>query len=422
MPLAGFTYKDTMTTHRTTPEHAAVAGWVGLDADNEVTVVPVVDRRYGVEGGGSVYARPTYADSLIICERYGAQMIEPSDVERIREIGVPLVCYLGTPTAETSLHHSKLHDADMHRQLTKLDWQGDQVVMNLLKWWMHSAPAGRSRLKGWWDWNRKKYWQPDMVAHNREHFDDGTGLMMKRPRRTALAGDGEVVAISEIPPPSSGGDTLPSIEVPWLDPELLHRERVVLWLEAQIAAGVKEIPNGSNNSPVIGPWLRKCVRDGKGPAFGRYLEKAGANWCAATRCEAIDATRIDGDLDAGHLYRCSGIELEKDTKANGWFRPVELALTGEWKPELGDGVLLPRGKPGGWQRHVATFIGWAGDGRIQTIDGNKGNRIQTWEYGLHELLGFFEMPSRTPRHNYRGVSPELPDEIDDLNDGENAIS
>jgi hypothetical protein len=200
--------------HRTTAEHARVAGWVDLDDEWEVTVMPPVDVRYGVDGW-PVVARPNYNDMLAICARYNAEPITSEDVDRIRDIGVPLVPYLGTPVEEVTLEHSKLHDADMARQLQELKWDGKRVLMNYCKWWVAGAPAKRSKLKGWYLYphfskeildkfrgipdqgqggksrsvDPGEYIQPLMIAHNRFHHGDGTSMMMKRRKGAKGPGD-----------------------------------------------------------------------------------------------------------------------------------------------------------------------------------------------------------------------------------------
>jgi hypothetical protein len=170
--------------HRTRAEHAAVAGWVPFDNEWEITVIPVLDRRYVLADGGSVLARPTYNDAIEIAQRYGddCQLIDPTDLELLRAVGVELDPYFGTPTAEVTLEHSRLHDADVNRQLKAMGWAGDRVVFNAGKHWMHGAEPGWSRLMGWWLDGR--WINRDMECHKGgNHHDDGTTIMLKRKRR-----------------------------------------------------------------------------------------------------------------------------------------------------------------------------------------------------------------------------------------------
>lgn len=185
-----------MTVHRTTPADAAVhpSGWVRLPSGVEVTKLPLVDSRPLVDGL-PLFARLTYADALQVAQREGAELIHAetvSELQRLSQDGsgraVGLRPYLGTPTAETAVEHSRRHDADVLRQLGERKWNGLAPVAGAGKHWVHGAPAGRSRLMGWdrdGDGPGLAMWQPDAVAHNRGHHDDGTTTLLQRSPRGA---------------------------------------------------------------------------------------------------------------------------------------------------------------------------------------------------------------------------------------------
>ena len=161
------------------------SGWSAVPGTGvEVTSLPVIDTLYEVEGG-PVFARLNYDEALAVAARFGARLLAPGRINDLRKPGVALqlLPYLGTPIAETELSHSERHDADVWRQLRVLGWDGKQPVVGAGKHWVAGAPPGRSRLEGW---DRDgagpglALWQPDMVAHNRLHFDDGTTTVLER--------------------------------------------------------------------------------------------------------------------------------------------------------------------------------------------------------------------------------------------------
>lgn len=234
-----------MTRHRTKADDARVAGWVELDDEWEITVVPLLDPNYGIADGsgqGYLFARLTYASALKAAARYGAQLPTAEHLQQLADIGLQLYPYLGTPTAETTLLHSRLHDEDVARQLREAGWDGSVAVAGAGKHWIDGAPAGKSRLMGWdkdGPGPGKALWQPPIVAHNRSHHDDGTTTLLVRRKGTvsnediyegldeaAEATDDNIVAappeppstvvdaISELPPPPDTEPAPASLSAP----------------------------------------------------------------------------------------------------------------------------------------------------------------------------------------------------------------
>jgi peptidoglycan hydrolase-like protein with peptidoglycan-binding domain len=204
-----------MSIHHTRPGDTSVVGWAHLRPGWEVTVLPVVDTRYVLDDGGHVFARMNYDEALEVAAREGAQLPTGEDVEALRRIGVQLAPYFGTPTAENELHHSKLHDADVARQLVELDWCGEHPVFNAGKHWIHDAPAGKSRLFGWW--LNGKWVQPNHAAHNRLHFDDGTTTILVRRcdhHTETPPPDTESDPYADTDPPPDSADSMPRITKP----------------------------------------------------------------------------------------------------------------------------------------------------------------------------------------------------------------
>lgn len=182
-----------MTTHHTDPKNTAVAGWAHLRPGWEVTLLPVIDTAEALDGGGRVFARLNYDEALQVADAHNASLPLGEDIEALRRVGLDVGPYFGTPTAETALMHSKRHDQHVADQLDALGWSGCQPVFNAGKHWVAAAPPGRSRLFGWW--LNGRWVQPNNIAHNRGHFDDGTTTILVR--RCAHHADTE-------PPPDSG--------------------------------------------------------------------------------------------------------------------------------------------------------------------------------------------------------------------------
>lgn len=177
-----------MSVYRSLPSEVAVheTGWAGVPGTGvEVTKLPLIDTKHALADGTPLFARLTYNDAAKVAAALGARLIKPHRIDDLRKPGVAvqLTPYLGTPIAETDIIHSELHDFDVWRQLRALNWDGTKPVVGAGKHWVHGAPPGRSRLEGW---DRDgagpglALWQPDMVAHNRQHFDDGTTTVLER--------------------------------------------------------------------------------------------------------------------------------------------------------------------------------------------------------------------------------------------------
>lgn len=157
---------------------------------------PLFDRAYSLASGKHLFARLNYTEALAVAAREGAELISSDLVDRLRDNGQQLMPYLGTPRAENAIEHSIKHDLDIERQLLALKasgaWTELEPVAGAGKHWIAGAPNGRSRLKGWdvdGGGPGLKWWQPDQVAHNRFHFDDGTTTMLVWPTNdNALVG------------------------------------------------------------------------------------------------------------------------------------------------------------------------------------------------------------------------------------------
>ena len=172
--------------HHTRPAHAVLSPqrWLRLDAAWDVSALPLWDMQASLDDGTPLFARLNYDEALEVAAREGAQLPQPEHLEQLRRVGVQLQPYLGTPVAENAIEHSRRHDGDVWRQLRQLAWDGSRPVAGAGKHWIAGAPAGKSRLMGW-DKDGAgpgtAWWQPASVAHNRQHFDDGTTTLLVRP-------------------------------------------------------------------------------------------------------------------------------------------------------------------------------------------------------------------------------------------------
>lgn len=141
--------------------------------------------------------------------------------------------------------------------------------------------------------------------------------------------------------------------------------RLIAWMRAEAARGVREDPPGSNTSPRIREYLSACRRRGTEQPLGIT---AGA-WCAAmVSCGLREVAR------GGEPYpapRAAGVELRDDARENGtWVDPSV-------KPEPGWIAILHRDGPA-WASHTCVVLEAREDG-YRTIGGNEGDRIRETE-------------------------------------------
>jgi hypothetical protein len=157
----------------------------------------------------------------------------------------------------------------------------------------------------------------------------------------------------------------------WKNPALPHAERMVLWCVAELEAGVREEPPGSNTGPRIREYLAECARR----ASGKNLGLTAAPWCAAAQAFCQRECLLPGEHEADHGYYCSGAELRESAQANGVWR----ANGSGYAPKRGDLVVLMRAGAGsdpakaGWERHVVRVEHVLPSNMVQSIGGNEGN-------------------------------------------------
>jgi hypothetical protein len=177
-------------------------------------------------------------------------------------------------------------------------------------------------------------------------------------------------------------------DVPWLDPARTLGDRCVLWSEAEMAAGVREVPPGSNTSPRIKQYFAPAYRR----ESGKLLGITAGPWCAVAACAAQRTCLLPGEKGA-HGYYASGVELTAGCKLAGTWRDVG------YEPKRGDLVILMRAGSGSdkasqsWERHVARVCNYLGD-TVETIGGNEANAWgrQFITMGDPRICGWVEYP------------------------------
>lgn len=414
---------------------------------------------YKVDG---VRRRFTANEARDMADQLGGRLPTPRELDaRFAAAALHNLPKPGNPVTRTDAQHSA--DVDATITIDGYQW----IVGNVGKHWVDYRADDIERLTPFvrmkpgreaeYGWHADKHTKPLMPApvypsetdpdlwviqrpwdssHGADYSDYAmTGVFVRDDAPASwweIDADGRVVCISSvgsIPPPP---DTLPSPPSSDVGAEPTHGQRCVDWMLEQMAAGVREDPDGSNNGPEIGAWLGACVRDGQ-PGIGNYLKRRGANWCAAAACAADTATRRETDPPAAHKTRCSGLEIEIDAKGAGCYKPVSAVLSGLWAPEPGDIVNMQRGKPGSWKRHVTRFVRWDDpdvakrcphpDDYLWTIGGNEQNRFRLTKRRLGSVLCFVAMVDARPAGEpiaVANVSLPHPDQLEW--DGDNALA
>jgi hypothetical protein len=176
-------------------------------------------------------------------------------------------------------------------------------------------------------------------------------------------------ASTEAPQPEAVPDTLPS---PPANPSAVPNgstrgERLLAWMRAEQAAGVREVPAGSNTGPRIRQYLAACVRD------GRAVGIAAGPWCAASATFGADAVREEGDRPIP--VRAAGIEVEQDAIAAGEWHPAADVVAGRFAPKVGDLVVCERPGAETWSRHVCVVSQPYAGAAVSTVGGNEGDEF-----------------------------------------------
>lgn len=170
-----------------------------------------------------------------------------------------------------------------------------------------------------------------------------------------------------------------------VSPALSLGERALAWSVAEMRQ--RPAPDASRRAEYFGP----CVREQGGTL--KALGIRDGNWCAAGACFAARQVTQDGDT-VPHLYRASGIELERDAVRAGSWLSIDEARALPEAVHPGDLVILHRGAPGSWTRHVGRVSTAPNEaGEFECVDANgpgwkRATRVLTQE----RIRGFVRYP------------------------------
>ena len=151
------------------------------------------------------------------------------------------------------------------------------------------------------------------------------------------------------------------------------RKRLLRWAEGEHRLGIREVPDGSNWSPRIAVYLK----------LGGVT--VPAPWCAAF--VAAGAWESQGRCSFGHMAHCESIYAV--SKKNG-------TLTKE--PYPGHAFVMLHGDGTG---HMGFVYRVSKDGsRINTIEGNCGNRVKLGERSVSSFAGFIDLIQENSRPSF----------------------
>jgi hypothetical protein len=198
--------------------------------------------------------------------------------------------------------------------------------------------------------------QPVGHVHNPDHVDySQTCRLVRLPPGVSFPG---------VP------DRQPGVDVDDDTPDTLRDPGMSLGERALLVA-IEEM--GANRRPSAGRravYFAGCVREVHGEP--KPLGIRDGNWCAASACWCVDRARRPGET-VPHLYRASGIELERDAMRSGSWIDIELVRLGDADIQRGDVVILSRGDRGSWTRHVAR-VELVNGSDFTCVDGNSGGQ------------------------------------------------
>ena len=158
---------------------------------------------------------------------------------------------------------------------------------------------------------------------------------------------------------------------------------------AEMEAGVREFPAGSNDGPKIRLYRAGAWRHGLPLAAGP------GPWCAYAACWSAEVAWQEMPLDAPHPphgWRASVYELVTDARAADAWRPAGAG----YQPQPGDLAVFARDGQSpltGGAGHVGRVESSTVD-TVTSIDGNVGDRWARVTRPLAEVLGWIAYPLR----------------------------
>lgn len=155
---------------------------------------------------------------------------------------------------------------------------------------------------------------------------------------------------------------------------------------AELDAGVREEPMGSNDGPRLRLYREGAVRN------GRPLAAGPGPWCVYGACWAAFRAwlHLAAPPDVPHEWRASAHELVDDARASGAWHPAGDGYI----PQPGDLAVFARGHGDptrGGEGHVGRVESLEA-GILTTIDGNHGDAWARVTRPVGEALGFIAYP------------------------------
>lgn len=357
------------------------SGWLPLDDVHEVTALPLWEL-----GEDPLFARLSYDEASFVAARLGGRLLTMAEVWAVWRRGVQLnPVTLWTKPTDTlymrGFDFCERHDRRVWEQLDAIGWNGQRLVANAGKDWIHGASAGKARNGGWIlaEGRAIQPGGPGSEHHGRDYTDYSQLTRVIRPigtrpeaRDVGWFGEriaGHVIGAARELGLAIQGAAVPSVAL--LALEIAERE----------AKTVREA-TGRNDGPVS-KYFAETVRDTLGTPDDWSDDKrtgwaSGWEWCAASASwctwEAYEELLAQGYSPPMPPYarRIAVHELVSDARRRGHFH--EKGSPG--RPRKGDLGIYGRGggdPTKGGIGHVGRFKTEVdGFGEYVSLDGNAG--------------------------------------------------
>lgn len=179
----------------------------------------------------------------------------------------------------------------------------------------------------------------------------------------------------------------------WKNKELTLGERTVLFMKNEMDNGVQEDKPKSYTSPRIKQYFSICTRIINGKEVP--INISSGSWCAASASYALHESLLDEE--APHGFRVGVVEIVSDLTKNKLWRPIDLARSNQFTPEVGDVIIFDRSNPNdpstAWFRHIGRIFSISGS-NFECISGNAGGKYKISKHSMTDknVLGFGEYP------------------------------
>jgi hypothetical protein len=171
------------------------------------------------------------------------------------------------------------------------------------------------------------------------------------------------------------------------------RRRVLEVALAELDAGAREVPPGSNRGPRVDLYL---------PAWARRNAGKGPSWCCYFAGWVHHQATGQG-LPGGRVGLCQRVMLAAD--AVGLWVPKRMGS----EPSPGDAFIMDTDGDRGNRGHIGIVLRVSQDGRtINTVEGNSGHRVRLGLRHLDDprILGWVDVDPEDPAEGTeRGTIP-----------------